>query len=51
MTDSELGVYTNAKRESVNRTLKKFQNEGLIQKDREFLYIPNIEALKRLAEK
>lgn len=51
MTDSELGVYIGAKRESVNRSLKKLRNEGLIQKDGEFLYIQNTEALKELAEK
>lgn len=51
MTDSELGVYINAKRETVNRTLKKLRSDGLIQKDGEFIYILDTEALKRLAEK
>lgn len=51
MTDSELGVYIGAKRETVNRTLKKLRDDHLIQKDGEFLHILNMEKLKKLAEK
>lgn len=50
MTDSELGVYIGAKRESVNRALKKLRNEGTIQKVGEFLYIQDMDALKSLAD-
>lgn len=51
MTDSELGVYIGAKRETVNRTLKKLRDNNLIQKNEEFLYILDVEELKRLAKK
>ena len=50
MTDSELGVYIGAKRESVNRALKKLRNEGTIQKVGEFLYIQDMDTLKSLAD-
>lgn len=49
MTDSELGVYVGAKRESVNRALKKLRNEGYIYKEGETLYVLDSGKLKKLA--
>lgn len=45
-TDAELGIYVGAKRESVNRALKKLRDEKILFKKGGFLYVLDLDRLQ-----
>ena len=51
LTDTELGTYVGAKRESVNRALKKLKDDHIILKNDGFLHVLDLEKLSGYRDK